>query len=121
VVVSFSSFVLVGALATALQYCILVILVTGFSWPPIAASSAGFTISAVVNYTLNYHLTFRSSVPHSLAFTRFTAVAAAGLALNGVVMWMMQSLGMHYLAAQLLATGLVLIWNYTANARWSYR
>ena len=72
------SFLGVGAIATALQYAILVFSVEALGLKPVVGSSVGFAISAVCNYWLNYHFTFRSRQSHAGAAARFALVAAAG-------------------------------------------
>ena len=75
-------FGLVGALATGVQYLILVLLVRwAGAWPP-AASVVGFLASAVGNYLLNYYFTFRSRRRHGPAAMKFLILAGVGLVLN---------------------------------------
>jgi putative flippase GtrA len=114
-------FGLVGALATALQYVILVILVRGAGvWPPVA-SAVGFVISAVGNYLLNYHYTFRSRLQHGPAAAKFLVLASVGLALNAALMAVLVDIGWHYLVAQVCVTALVFLWNFMGNSWWTFR
>jgi len=32
-----------------------------------------------------------------------------------------EGFGWHYLASQIIVTGIVLVWNYTASALWTFR
>ena len=57
----FGRFLLVGGFSTLLQYVILAFLVRTAGTDPVVASSIGYVLSAIVNYDLNYRLTFRSS------------------------------------------------------------
>ena len=58
---------------------------------------------------------------HSVGLPRFLLVAAVGFVLNAALMaWMTASLGIHYLVAQVLATLLVLLWNFAANRHWTF-
>lgn len=118
---AFSSFLLVGALCTALQYAILVLLVQLGSMGATLASSIGFAISAVLNYTLNYRFTYRATTSHAASFPRFLAVILAGLALNAAIVYAgVEMAGLHYIVAQVLATGIVLVWNFLVNLKWSF-
>lgn len=118
----FSKFLLAGALATLLQYLLLIGLVQWFNTDPVLASVLAYAVSSVVNYQLNYRYTFRSRQAHQTAFSRFMVVAGIGLCLNAAVMHLgIRILGWHYLLTQVLSTGLVLLWNFTANALWSFR
>lgn len=116
----FVRFSLVGAAATAIQYVVLVVLVRGFAVAPTAASSSGFVVSAFANYLLNYRFTFRSSRPHGPAATKFGVLAATGLIINAAIMHLLVEAGMQYLLAQLCATFVVLLWNFTGNTVWTF-
>jgi putative flippase GtrA len=112
----------VGAFGTAAQYLVLILLVQWSGATPVPASLLGYLAGALVNYLLNYHLTFRSDAPHRHAMPRFFAVAGLGLLLNGSVMHLLvNGAGVHYLASQVAATVLLLLFNYLANAYWTFR
>jgi putative flippase GtrA len=77
--------------------------------------------SAVGNYTLNRRFTFRSDVDYLAGLKRFGIIAGGGLALNAIVMAAGTDLaGMNYLASQLVATAVVLLWNFHANRLWTF-
>lgn len=117
----FTRFAVIGAFATGLQYLILILLVQGGLAGAVMASSIGFAISSAFNYLLNRRFTFRSARSHTHALPRFMAVAAIGLCINGLLMWLFSSpLELHYLVAQLLATGATLVWNYSMNRLWTF-
>jgi len=117
----FVVFVAVGATATALQYGILFIGVEWFGLNAVVASCLGFVLSAVVNYWLNYHLTFSSANTHAVAASRFVLVAVAGLAINaGLMALFVTRLRMAYALGQLLTTAIVLMWNFIGSARWTF-
>lgn len=117
----FSLFSLMGAVGTAAHYVLLYFLVTSLAIHPVAASTAGAVLGAVINYTLNYRFTFRSARKHQEALPRFLAIAATGLALNTVLMWLLvEYLRVHYLIAQIITTGFVLVWNYFGNRQWTF-
>jgi putative flippase GtrA len=118
----FVSFTGVGAIGTLAHYGTLISLVKLFSMRPLTASSVGFITGAAINYLLNYRYTFASERPHREASWRFLSVAGAGLLLNSAVVALAtEILDQHYLLAQVLATGLVLIWNFTGNRLWTFK
>lgn len=118
----FAYFSGVGVIATGIQYVILIVLVQGFGLPPVIASGIGFVASAVVNYMLNYHVTFESRKAHSEAATKFMVIAALGLIVNSLIMHVgTDILKIHYILTQLVASGSVLMWNFTGNYLWSFR
>ncbi len=117
----FMRFLVVGVIATAVQYGVLIVGVEFYGWPPVWASGAGFALGAVVNYVLNRSFTFQSNAAHSRAVLRFSIVALAGLGWNVVLMHLLsERLNYPYLVAQVLTTGVVLIWNFCGNALWSF-
>ena len=115
----FARFVIVGVLATALQYLILIGLVRVAHMDAVLASSLGFALSACLNYWLNRRYTFRSGTPHSQALPRFMLVASSGLLINATAMWLV-SAHVHYLLAQAVASACTLAWNYFLNRIWTF-
>ena|SRR5437879_2151852 len=110
----------VGVVATGIQYVVLIALVHGAGYGPTLASALGFTVSAVVNYILNYYFTFRSQRRHGPAVARFVALAGTGLIINSVLMQVLVWAGWHYVLAQVCATGVVLLWNFVGNSIWTF-
>lgn len=118
----FSQFTLVGALGTACHYLLFLIMVEGFSFSPVLSSMAGFILGALVNYVLNYRFTFRSDMNHRDSVPKFFGVAAVGFLMNVLILWgALYIANAHYLLSQLTATGVVLLWNFEANRRWTFR
>lgn len=112
----------IGVVGTGCQYLVLVASVHWLKVEPVLGSSVGFLVGALVNYLLNYRLTFRSSKRHSEALSKFLVVAAMGMALNGALMaWSVHTLHLHYLIGQVIATIIVLVWNFLGNYLWTFR
>ena len=117
----FLSFCVMGAAATAVHYVILIVMVQAGIAGVVAASTYGFVAGAIVSYALNRQFTFRSERPHAHALPRFFLVASFGVGVNAAVLWIFHAAaGMHYLTAQLLATGAALLWNFAANRAWTF-
>ena len=114
-------FLLVGGGATALHYLIAALLWRGVGLAPALASGIGFGLSALFNYAANARYTFNSTGAHAESLPRFAVVAGIGLALNSAVIWGLTALGWHAVVAQLLATVIVLAWNFILNAAWTFR
>ena len=103
VIRQFFSFAAVGAVGTAAHY-------------------STFIVGALVNYTLNYRLTFQSSKLHRDSMPKFFLVALFGLGFNTAIMaFVTEVWRLHYLLAQILATGGVLVWNFTVNRFWTFK
>lgn len=116
----FLRFALVGAVATAIQYAMLIALVQARLTGPTLASCIGFVISAGANYSLNYRFTFRSRNSHAPAIVKFLLLAGAGLLLNAGLMRLLTVMGWNYILAQVCATGVVLLWNFLGNSLWTF-
>ena len=116
----FMVFSVVGAVGTAFHFAILASVVNLHLAGPVAGSMLGFTAGAVVNYLLNYHLTFNSRDRHLSTFLKFLAVAVSGLCLNTLIMYLMTQ-SLHYLVSQVVATAIVLAWNFLCNRFWTFR
>jgi len=116
------SFASVGAAWTAAHYVLLIVLVEQVGVDAVWASTGSFVMGAVVNYGLNYRFTFRSTQPHRETAYKFFVIAFAGMLLNGAIMHVaINYLNWHYLPGQIVATGLVFLWNFFANRLWTFR
>lgn len=117
----FARFAVVGGLATALQYVVLVVLVDVFAVAALPASGSGYVVSAAFNYWLNHRYTFHSTRAHAAAVPRFVLVSACGLVINQAVIGAMLGwTAAHYLVAQLAATVCVMAWNFVLGRIWTF-
>ncbi len=117
----FINFTGVGFIPAIGHYGLLITLVQIASVPAVPASAAGALLGALINYTLNYHFTFRSSKRHREAVVKFAAIAVIGLLLNTGFMWVgVELIGAHYLLSQIVTTGLVAIWNFSGHRYWTF-
>ena len=110
-----------GAIGTAAHFATLAALVQFAGAGPVAASTTGAVVGAVINYALNYRFTFASRRAHHVALPRFVAISAAGIVLNAAVLSVvLKFVRPHYLVAQIVATGTVLIVGFLANRKWTF-
>lgn len=117
----FVRFTGVGMVSAIGHYGLLILLVQAARIDAVPASAAGATLGAIINYALNYRFTFRSDKRHRESVLKFLIVALVGLGLNTLYMWIgVDLLGLHYLLAQVLTTGLVLIWSFLGNRFWTF-
>lgn len=117
----FIKFTGVGFVSAIGHYGMLIALVQFATVPPVPASAAGALLGAWINYSLNYRYTFRSNRQHRESALRFAVIAAIGLALNTLSMWVgVEFIGAHYLLSQIVTTGLVLIWSFAGNRLWTF-
>ena len=117
----FIVFLFVGGSATLLQYGIMILLVQLAHWPAVIATSIGYIVSSLFNYLLNYYATFKSDAEHRTAIIRFATVATIGLGWNSGIVYLLTKASWHYLLAQLVATVVVLLWNFFLHKLWTYK
>jgi len=111
----------VGVLAAIGHYGTLALAVELGRIDAVPAALAGFLVGGVISYLLNRRWTFASDRPHGAAVPRFALVALAGFFLTGLSMAVLtDGLGLHYLPAQLVTTGLVMLWTFLANRSWTF-
>lgn len=106
-------FAIVGIIATAVHYAIMVALVETGRVAPVIATTIGYGFGIVVSYALNRRFTFAAQgTPVAKSFAKFVVLYGVGAVLNGAIVGGLIALGAYYLLAQVIATGLVLIWNF---------
>ncbi len=105
-----------------MHYCILIIMVQLFRAPPVSSTLCGFCVGGVVSYVLNRRHTFGSERPHDQAVWRFALVAGVAFLMTWLLMRLMvERWHAPYLPAQVLTTGLVMVWTFGANRLWTFR
>lgn len=114
-------FVAVGAVATVVHYSILIALVELAGLQPVLSTTAGYAAGTVVSYVLNRRYTFKSNAPHRSSFPKFVALNVIGMLLNGAILGALVAAGVWYLLAQMIATGLVLFWNFFGARFFAFR
>jgi putative flippase GtrA len=118
----FLRFAAVGATGTAVQYAVLWAGVELMGLPAAVASAIGFVFGSVVNYLLNYFLTFASSKSHAEAATKYYLIVGVSFFINmGVMALLVHRWGWNYWIAQFLATGVGLIWNFAGSRWWAFK
>jgi putative flippase GtrA len=86
------------------------------------SNAFGFTIAASSNYFFNRIWTFRSENPEILLeYSGFIAISFIGLAINTFILWLLVSKGKYnFYLSKLFAIGFVTIWNFFANALFTF-
>ena len=117
-----ASFVGIGVIAAIIHFGLLIGLVEGRWISPVPATLIGYIAGGMASYLLNRRHTYASTRGHGEAGWRFAVVAGVGFILTSALMALLNGLmGLHYLGAQLITTGIVLIWSFLAHKYWSFR
>lgn len=119
----FMSFLIVGSIAAAVHFSLLIGLKEIGGLAPLPSTLLGFIGGMGVSYTLNKrHTFFQSTRGHDEAFWRFFTVSSVGFGLTFILgLLLMNYLRLPYLFAQVMMTGSVLMWNFLANRFWTFR
>lgn len=118
----FVRFALVGATGTAVQYAVLWVGVNVFTRSAPASSAVGYILGSVVNYSLNYVFTFASAKPHFEAVTKNYTVRGVGFFINtGLMELFVHSMNWNYWLAQVVTTGIGLVFNFVGSRSWVFR
>ncbi|MCB8821522.1 GtrA family protein [Microvirga rosea] len=117
----FTAFFGVGVAAAIVHYGFLIGLVEGMDIHPVPATLAGYVAGGLVSYALNRRHTYESTRPHREATWRFALVALVGFLLTWLFMHLFTVwLGAPYFAAQLVTTGIVMLWSFVAHKAWTF-
>lgn len=129
-VARFARFLAVGAVGTILDFGILTLLKLA-GLPTLTSNSISFTAGLLNNFTWNRLWTFGESLKTDWheQLAKFTLVSLVGLALNNLIVLSLEDifgiiLGQPqwgYMPAKVLATGVVVFWNYFANRTWTFK
>jgi putative flippase GtrA len=107
-------FGIVGSLSFLLDYGLLYFCTEWLSIYYLYSSAISFTVSVALNYWLCVVYVFTNAGKQNRKqAVLFFGSSVVGLGLNQISMWMfVELLGMYYMLAKILATIIVMIWNY---------
>lgn len=117
----FTAFFGGGLAAAVAHYGLLIALVERGGIDPVPATLAGYVAGGLLSYVLNRKHTYGSDRPHREATWRFALVAFVGF----LVTWFLKHaltvwLGGPYLPAQVITTGVVMLWSFMAHKTWTF-
>lgn len=115
ILLEISSYVTASAIAFAIDFCLLAALVSFAGVPYLAAAAISFAAGTVFVYwaSVTRIFDFRRIGNPPREFGIFLAIGAVGLALNlGVMHVAVERVGLHYLAAKIVAASLTFGCNY---------
>ena len=117
----FGRYVLVGVIATAAHYLVLVLCVEAAGWRPWLASGVGATVGAQVAYAGNRLYTFDHRGAVGASWLKFQITALGGALQGMAIVAAAVRGGWHYIAAQAVATLAGLVLTYAVNRLWTFR
>lgn len=127
--VRFLRFLAVGASSTIIDFALLTIL-KRFGLSTLVANTISYSAGIVNGFVWNYLWTFADSRSKNFwqQFAQFALISLAGLLLSNFLILLLEiPLGrmlskpeMGYLPAKVVATSVVVIWNFIANRVWTF-
>lgn len=131
----FFKFLVVGTIGFGVDFGLLAFLVEVVGLVPVVANTFSFSAAVVSNFTLNRYWTYPDSRSkrRRIQLIQFGMVSIIGLAINNLILFFLQhpfdallhavhappGLG-GYIPAKMVATIVVLFWNFFINRFWTY-
>ena len=114
-------YTVIGASGVALDFVLFVVLHNAADMHEVLATVISTTAGITNNFLLNAFLNFRRKDALLRRFVRFYAVGALGLAMVAALLFVFSTLlGADANIVKALSLPLVLLLQYTLNARWSF-
>jgi len=120
----FLKFGVVGTVAFAIDYGILMLLSQVFHWNPVLSAAISFTISLIFNYLASMRFVFlhRDDLSPRREFVIFVILSIIGLVINEICMYVGVMLfgdgGLAVTGTKIFATFVVMIWNFVSRKKW---
>lgn len=117
----FMKFGVVGVIAFAIDYGVLMLLSQLLGMDPVLAAGISFTVSVVFNYlaSMKYVFTHREGMSRRREFVTFVILSVIGLGINELIIWvgtMRFGTGAFAVtAAKVVATAIVMVYNFVTR------
>lgn len=129
----FLKFGVVGASGAVIDFGLTALCKGILGMPGLLANAIGFTLAATSNYFLNRVWTWRSTSKHmGIEYAKFFFVSLAGLGINSLIVLLLRdvsvvprlvetTLDWDFWVAKIIATAVVMVWNFLANNFFTFR
>ncbi len=123
----FLRYCVAGGAATATDFAVLWFLVWVVGWQHlpwyVIAATLSFLCATGVNFSISWKWVFADRQGRmGRQFARFFTVTVVGIAINnGIIVLGVETFGLAVLFAKLIATAVVVFYNFAANNWWAFR
>lgn len=120
---TFFKYAIVGSFGTAIDLGSLYLFVDLLHIHLLVSTALSFLLAVINNFILNKFWTFQNKSSNvRKQFIKFLIVSIVGLFLTEICMaFFVYGLTIWYMAAKLITSGLVLVWNFLANKYWTFK
>ncbi len=123
VVIQFLKFGVVGAMGLVIDFGLTYLCKEIFRFNKYVANAIGFFVSGANNFLLNRSWTFGNTDPHIWEqYAKFVSFALIGLLINSTIIWFLHGQNKrNFYFSKAVATGVVMVWNFTSNILFTFR
>ncbi len=126
-------YALVGSTAVGIWFAMLAFSIEALNMPRLWATTLGLIVASLFNYLMQHIWVFETTRLHRHAAPTYAAVTLGGLVLNALLFafaqWVLSAMTwlpaplqrVDYLAAQAFSTGIVFLYNFWANRRFTFQ
>lgn len=111
----FLKFGVVGVIAFAIDFGVLVFLTEVFGLNPVVSATVSFVVSVIFNYAASMRYVFerREDMSRTREFVTFVILSVIGLGINDLLMWAgTEFTPIDYRLIKIFATAVVMVWNF---------
>jgi len=119
----FLKFAVVGAMGLVIDFGVTYLCKETFRFNKYVANALGFFVSGANNFLLNRSWTFANNDPQIWEqYAKFISFALIGLLINSVIIWFLHGQKKrNFYVSKAVATGVVMIWNFSSNFLFTFR
>ncbi|MBR3835189.1 MAG: GtrA family protein [Clostridia bacterium] len=121
----FFRYVFVGGIATVADWSVLAFVTEVLKVHHLISSVVSFVAGLIVNFFLSKLLVFKASEAKTnpmMEFVGYAVIGVVGLGLTELILFLLtDKAGLHYMISKVVATAVVLVWNYVARKKVLYK
>lgn len=115
-------FGVVGVIATIIDFFFLFLFTDVFGMYYLLSAAISFVLSTLFNYVASMRFVFNSKFSKdekSKELILFVILSVSGLLLNQFLLWFfVEKIALYYMAAKIVATFFVMMWNFVSIKVW---